>query len=49
MKKKHNTKSKVNQVRTLRRALDVGELEQVYGGNVVNAEGTKGGDDTNSI
>lgn len=41
MKKKHNAKSKVNQVRTLRRALDVGELEQVYGGNVVTTEGTK--------
>jgi hypothetical protein len=46
MKKKKNTKSKVNQVQTLRRALDVGELDQVYGGGgtiVVSAEGTKDG------
>jgi hypothetical protein len=49
MKKNHNAKSKVNQVRTLRRVLDVGELEQVYGGNVIKAEGTKGGDDNNGI
>jgi hypothetical protein len=49
MKKKHNAKSKVNQVRTLRRVLNVGKLAQVYGGNVVQTEGTKGGDDNNSI
>jgi len=49
MKKKQNAKSKVNQVRTLRRVLDVGELEQVYGGNVIKAEGTKGGDENNGI
>lgn len=44
MKKKKTTKSKVNQVQTRRRALDVGELEQVYGGNIIRSEGTKGGE-----
>jgi hypothetical protein len=34
------TKSKVNQVQTQRRQLDVGELDRVYGGRV-SAEGTK--------
>jgi hypothetical protein len=42
MKKKKPTKSKVNQVQTQRRVLDVGELEQVYGGNT-RQENTKGG------
>ena len=42
MKKKKTTKSKVNQVQTQRRVLDVGELEQVYGGNP-RTEGTKKG------
>jgi hypothetical protein len=50
MKKKKNTKSKVNQVQTLRRALDVGELDQVYGGGgVLLTEGTKGGEELPSI
>ena len=45
MKKKKNTK-KVSQVQALRRVLDVGELDQVYGGGggVLYSEGTKGGD-----
>jgi hypothetical protein len=39
---KKTIKAKVNQVQTQRRLLDIGELDQVYGGKLVQDPGTKG-------
>lgn len=41
--KKVVTKAKLNQVQTRRRELSVGELEQAYGGGLVDDQGTKDG------
>ena len=40
---KRRTKAKISQVKTLYRQLDVGELDQAYGGRFAQDPGTKDG------